>query len=64
MKAKTTESQHFSILDGHSYKQRTKSSSALSSSGGRTRLSSVNDNLFLENGEKSPSLGVDSNVFE
>ena len=46
------------------YKQRTKSSSASSSSGGRSRLSSVNDNLFLENGEKSPNLGDGSNVFE
>ena len=46
------------------YKQRTKSSSASSSSGGRSRLGSVNDNLFLENGEKSPNLGDDgSNVF-
>ena len=46
------------------HKRRTKSSSALSSSRGRSRLSSINDNLFLENGEKSPSLGDDSNVFE
>ena len=46
------------------HKRRTKSSSALNSSGGRSRLSSVNDNPFLENGEKSPSLGDGSNVFE
>ena len=47
------------------YKQTTKSGSASSSSGGRSRLSSVNnDNLFLENGKKSPSLGDDSNDFE
>ena len=45
------------------YKQRTKSSSASSSSGGRSRLGSANDNLFLENGEKSPNLGDGSNVF-
>ena len=46
------------------YKPTTKSGSASSSSGGRSRLGSVNDNLFLENGEKCPSLGDDSNVFE
>jgi hypothetical protein len=47
------------------YKQRTKSSSASSSSGGRSRLSSANDNLFLENDESLPNLGDDdSNHFE
>ena len=43
------------------YKQRTKSGSASSSSGGRSRLSSVADDLFLENDEKS---GDDSKDFE
>ena len=38
------------------YKQRAKSSSASSSSDGRSRLSSTNDNLFLENDESSDDL--------
>ena len=46
------------------YKQREKTSSASSSSGGRSRLSSANDNLFLENDESSPNLGDDLNHFE
>ena len=47
------------------YKQTTKSGSASSSSGGRSRLSSANDSLFLENEELSPNLGDDdSDQFE
>ena len=42
------------------YKQIPKSSSASSSSGGRSRLSSANDNAFLENDESDD----DSNQFE
>jgi hypothetical protein len=42
------------------YKQTTKSGSASSSSGGRSRLSSANDNSFLENDEPED----DSNQFE
>ena len=38
------------------YKQRAKSNSASSSSEGRSRLSSTNDNLFLENDESSDDL--------